>query len=210
MWGTGTYPLESLPLRLWLFDDDLVIVDALPPYSDLIGARIIDDRRPPNRRRSSMPLATVIPRDNGQTVRLLTPRYLLIPQVLRGLGVATRPGCHPDAHRRRQRRSAGADDHADPMEDYNNWAGPYGLHLPADPDVRYLSRIDEDLWWELLAGRRDPVRPVQPRRASSRFRPERPPERRDRARTSPASSWTSATTSAARFPRSTRSLDDLR
>jgi C-terminal processing protease CtpA/Prc len=36
------------------------------------------------------------------------------------------------------------------MAEYNAWAGPYGLHLPADPDVLYLSRIDDALWWELL------------------------------------------------------------
>jgi hypothetical protein len=36
------------------------------------------------------------------------------------------------------------------MPEYNGWAGTYGLHLPVDPDVRYLSRIDDALWWELL------------------------------------------------------------
>src|SRR5690349_1469001 len=40
IWGTGKYPVDSLPLRLWLFPngeggDDVVIVDALPPYTDL-------------------------------------------------------------------------------------------------------------------------------------------------------------------------------
>src|SRR5829696_1070146 len=39
VWGPGTYPVESLPLRLWLFGDDVVIVDALPPHQDLIGGR---------------------------------------------------------------------------------------------------------------------------------------------------------------------------
>ena len=34
-----------------------------------------------------------------------------------------------------------------PMADYNAWAGPYGLHIPADPEVLYLSRMDEPLWW---------------------------------------------------------------
>ena len=44
VWGTGTYPVESLPLRLWLFPSELgstlEIVDALPPYQDLIGSTI--------------------------------------------------------------------------------------------------------------------------------------------------------------------------
>ena len=41
-WGEGEYPLTSLPLRLWVFDDGVHVVTALPPYEDLVGAR---DRR---------------------------------------------------------------------------------------------------------------------------------------------------------------------
>ena len=148
VWGTGTYPVDSLPFRLWLFDEEVVIVDALPPYEDLVDARIdtIEGR----------PIAEVlaaldplIPRDNAQTVRLLTPRYLLIPQVLRGLGIA---GDGPVALG--LTLSAGVEDvrliEPVPMADYNAWAGPYGLHLPDDPDVLYLSDIDDDLWWQVL------------------------------------------------------------
>ena len=147
MWGTGTYPLDSLPLRLWLFGDDLVIVDALPPNEDLIGATIesIEGRPIADVRAALDPL---IPRDNEQTVRLLTPRYLLIPQVLRGIGLTNDSSVRirfsaPVPGREVDLRSI-------PMEDYNNWAGPYGLHLPVDPDVRWLSKIDDDLWWEVL------------------------------------------------------------
>ena len=62
--------IDSLPLRLWLFADDegadeVVVVDALAPYRDLIGSRIdtIDGH----------PIADVlaeidpiVPRDNAQ------------------------------------------------------------------------------------------------------------------------------------------------
>ncbi len=146
IWGTGTYPVESLPLRLWFFGDDLVIVDTLDPLG-LDGAIIeaIEDR----------PIAEVlagldpvIPRDNEQTVRLLAPRYLLIPQVLRGLGLADDG---PITIRFTHGSARGeVDVEPIPMADYNAWAGAYGLHLPADPDVPYLARIDEDLWWQLL------------------------------------------------------------
>jgi len=37
-----------------------------------------------------------------------------------------------------------------PMAAYNAWAGPYGLHLPVDPDVLYLSRIGDALWSQRL------------------------------------------------------------
>lgn len=148
IWGTGTYPVDSLPLRLWLFEDEVVIVDALPPYEDLIDTRIdsIEGR----------PIAEVlaaldplIPRDNAQTVRLLTPRFLLIPQVLRGLGIA---GDGPVALG--LTLSTGVEDvrlvEPVPVAEYNAWAGPYGLHLPSDPDVLSLSNIDDDLWWQVL------------------------------------------------------------
>jgi len=149
VWGTGTYQVDSLPLRLWLFGDDVVIVDALPPYDGLVGLRIdtIGDN----------PIAGVlaaldpiIPRDNAQTVRLLTPRYLLIPQVLRGLGMVA-----PDEGAISLGLVSGDGDRTTEqvvpisMADYNAWAGPYGLHLPANPSVEYLSRIDDALWWQV-------------------------------------------------------------
>jgi hypothetical protein len=149
VWGTGTYPVDSLPLRLWLFGDEVVIVDALPPYAAYIGSRIdrIED----------IPIHDVlvlldplIPRDSDQTVRLLTPRFLLIPQILRGLSIANAGDVTLSLN-----NDEGAIDKVDitpvPMADYNAWAGPYGLHLPIDPAVEYLSRIDDALWWTRLA-----------------------------------------------------------
>jgi hypothetical protein len=153
VWGTGTYPVESLPLRLWLFGndsgaDDVVVVDALPPYGDLVGARV-DAIGPTPIAEVLSRLEPLIPRDNDQTIRLLTPRYLLIPEVLRGLGLidadpdVTLALTHPG-------HDAAATVAPIPMAEYNAWAGPYGLHLPANPDVLYLSRIDDALWWTRL------------------------------------------------------------
>jgi hypothetical protein len=157
IWGSGTYPVDSLPLRLWLFPkdsgadgDEVVVVDALPPYAALIGARIV--------RIEGHPIADVlaaidpiVPRDNAQTVRLLTPRFLLIPQVLRGLGLAD-AGALTVALIDAGGAPSTVEIEPVPMATYNAWAGPYGLHLPADPHVPYLSRIDDALWWEQLPG----------------------------------------------------------
>jgi hypothetical protein len=154
VWGSGTYPVDSMPLRLWLFpgelSDQIVIVDALPPYQGLIGSRIdlIEGHDELAVRRAISPL---VPRDNDQYIRLLSPRFLLMPQVLRGLGLAeggaiTLGVTSPEGN------SSTVDINPIPMADYNAWAGPYGLHLPADPDVPYLSRIDDALWWEQLPG----------------------------------------------------------
>jgi hypothetical protein len=148
IWGLGTYPVDSLPLRLWWFREGVVVVDALPPYEDLVGLRIgAIDGRPIDE-----VLATVdplIPRDNSATVRLLMPRYLLMPQILRGLGLAGGGSLDLDVV-----DGEGATQTVSvepiPMADYNEWAGAYGLLLPANPDVIYLSRIGDALWWERL------------------------------------------------------------
>jgi len=150
VWGEGTYPVDSLPLRVWLFDEGVFIVDALPPYRDLIGARIDSLAGWP------MPqvLAAIdplVPRDNDVTVRLLTPRFLLVPQVLRGLGIAGTGSISlavtaPSG----QARSVAID--PVPMRAYNAWAGAYGLHLPSDASVLYLSRSEEPLWWTDVDG----------------------------------------------------------
>ena len=149
VWGEGTYPVTSLPLRLWVFDDGVRIVDALEPQRDLIGARIdaMDGH----------PMAEVldvvdplIPRDNAWTVKLLLPRFLLMPEIHRGLGLADDGPLAmaltlPDG--RQVTRSIAAI----PMADYNGWAGAYGLHLPVDPAVPYLARIGDLLWWNRRA-----------------------------------------------------------
>jgi hypothetical protein len=149
VWGTGTFTVTSLPLRLWLFDDGVHIVDAIPPYEHLIGHRI----ESMGGRAMDDVLATldpIVPRDNDQTVRLLMPRFLLIPQVLHGLGII-------DDVASVQLQTSGSD--AEPstvdveaiaMSGYNAWAGPYGLHLPEDARVLYLSDIGDDLWWRKL------------------------------------------------------------
>jgi hypothetical protein len=151
VWGSGTYPVDSLPLRLWLFGDDVVIVDALEPYRDLIGWRVDAVAGRPIGDVVAA-LDPIVPRDNAETVRLLLPRFLLTPQILRGLGLAgdgsieLRVTPPPGAVGAATSHDVTVD--PIPMADYNAWAGPYGLHLPADPNVGYLARIDDVLWWE--------------------------------------------------------------
>jgi hypothetical protein len=143
------YPVHSLPLRLWLFPDGIHVVDALAPYEELIGGRIdtiadhpIDD--------VLAALDPLIPRDNDATVRLLTPRYILMPEVLHGLGLADDVGPVTLGIVDQAGKAQDVAVTPIPMADYNGWAGPYGLHIPADPDVLYLSRMDEPLWWSRL------------------------------------------------------------
>ena len=145
VWGEGTYPVDSLPLRLWWFDEGMYVIDALPPYRELIGSRVDAI----NGRAMSEILAAIdplVPRDNETTVRLLGPRYVLIPQVLRGLDLIG-PGPMTLTVAGRTVPIAPV-----PMTDYNAWAGRYGLFLPDDPGVLYLSRAQEPLWLTELDG----------------------------------------------------------
>jgi hypothetical protein len=151
IWGAGHYPVDSLPLRLWLFGDDVVVVAALAPHADLIGKRITAVNGHPMADVLAA-LDPLIPRDNEQTVRLLTPRFLLIPQVLRGLGLAGGGAISLTVDQGEGTTPSSVDVDPIPMAAYNAWAGPYGLHLPADPKVLYLSRIDDALWWQPLHG----------------------------------------------------------
>jgi len=148
IWGTGHYPVDSLPLRLWVFDDGIYVVDALDPYRGLIGQRIASIAGDPIGAVTAR-VQDLVPQDNHQTIRLLIPRYLLIPQVLRGLDLAG-----PGPIDIETIPTVGAAQRTSvvpiPMAAYNAWAGPYGLHLPEDPNVLYLSRIDDALWWESL------------------------------------------------------------
>ena len=145
VWGNGTYPLDSMPLRLWLFDEGVYIVDALPPYENLIGARV-DGLASRAMDEVLQVIDPIVPRDNDQTVALLMPRFLLIPQVLRGLGLLIDDGPIALAIVDAQGNSSDVAIEPIAMADYNSWAGGYGLHLPTDPGVPYVSRIGEALW----------------------------------------------------------------
>ena len=150
VWGDGSYPVDSLPLRLWWFDEGVYVVDALPPYSDLVGMRI-DSLGGHPMAEILAAIAPLVPKDNDTTVRLLTPRFVLIPQVLRGLDLI---GSGAVTITLTSIGGATKTATVDPiaMKSYNAWAGMYGLHLPDDPSVLYLSRAEEPLWWTELDG----------------------------------------------------------
>ena len=146
VWGSAEYPLHSLPLRLWQFSDGMYVVDALPPYQPLIGQRISTVAGRPIAAVQSA-LDPLIPRDNAETVTLLTPRFLLIPEVLHGLGlVAANDAVELGSINRGGRETATAVVPV-PMAEYNAWAGAYGLDLPTRPASGFLARMDEPLWW---------------------------------------------------------------
>lgn len=147
VWGGGAYPVDSLPLRLWAFEEGMVVVDALPPYRELIGWRI-DAMGGHSIREVLAAVDPLVPRDNDMTVRLLEPRFVLIPQVLRGLGIVGPGPVTVALSRGSERRDVAVSPIA--LSEYNAWAGTYGLYPPAQNDVLYLSRMSDALWWRAL------------------------------------------------------------
>jgi hypothetical protein len=148
VWGSGTYPTHSLPLRLWIFSEGVAVVDALPPYEALVGRVIasLDGRPVADVLEGVEPL---MPRDNPATVTLLAPRFLLTTEILLGAGLIDDPGAVELAFE--DDPATGVDVAAIPTADYNDWATPYGLHLPTRPDVPWLARSEEPIWTRLDA-----------------------------------------------------------
>jgi hypothetical protein len=88
---TGVFPLaqpdlEVWPLQLYAFDDGWRVIRARPPYRHLVGARVtaVGGRSMDEVTRMVAPLVS---RDNSATVRGRLPQYLVVPSLLRGLGL---------------------------------------------------------------------------------------------------------------------------
>lgn len=89
---TGVFPLaqpelEMWPLQLYSFDDGWRVVRARPPYRHLVGKRVtaVGGRPMDEVVRMVTPLVS---RDNSATVRGRLPQYLVVPALLRGLGLS--------------------------------------------------------------------------------------------------------------------------
>ena len=150
VWGSGTFPTHTLPLRLWVFPEGVVVVDALPPYVGLIGRTVASI--------GGHPLADVLatldsfmPRDNPETLTLLAPRFLLTTEILHGAGLIADPSAvlieFSDPPLNKPVVVTAIDTAA-----YNAWATPYGLFLPTRSDVLYLARSTEPIWWRIDNG----------------------------------------------------------
>src|SRR3954466_2667719 len=90
VWSPGNRPVHSLPLRWWSFRDGLVVEAVLDGDRAMIGARVVSI--------AGTPIADVerrvdalVPRETASTQPLLRPRFLLIPEVLHGLGLVADP-----------------------------------------------------------------------------------------------------------------------
>ena len=144
---------------------DVYIVDALPPYEDLIGKSVVSHRPATQSSEVLAAIDPIVPRDNDQTVRLLMPRFVLIPQIHRGLGFdPTRPTVRWSSSSASGRRSSMCRSIRSRWANTTSGQARTALHLPEDPDVS-VPVADRRRPVVADARRGDALRPVQPRRA---------------------------------------------
>lgn len=91
---SGIFPTEQtghlLPLHLYRFDDGVFVVDATEDHADLVGTEVtriaggeIDE--------VWSAVEPLVPRDNDGSRLARVPQYLVVPEVLHGLGLTQDP-----------------------------------------------------------------------------------------------------------------------
>lgn len=137
-----------LPLRLYFFEEELVVTDALPPYDDLVGGVVTTIGEVPVEEVVGR-TEPLVPRDGPATVPTFQPQYVLRTEVLRGLGLMTGDTVtitvERDGSVREQELTPV------PFDEHAAWAGGLGvIRLPERPDTAYLTDLDQSLTWERL------------------------------------------------------------
>ncbi len=142
-----------LPIRVYEFEGELYVTDALAPHQDLAGGRVTAIGGMPIEEALAL-VEPLVPRDGPATLPTFRPVLLLRAVVLEGLGIVE-PGSPVEitvegtdgASRTLALEPISTDAHED-------WAGPFGLfHLPLDAEVTYLADTEPFTAHELDDGR---------------------------------------------------------
>lgn len=145
---TPSVPFEMLPVEVWLFEDGLFIVDALPGAEHLvgmevthIGGRAVDSLL--------LDLSGVVSRDNDIGIRAFATFYLIQPDVLEALGARRVGTAMPLAIRERSGATREVLLEAGPVRrPRRRLMPPPGS--PLAPPL-YQERLDRTLWFRRLA-----------------------------------------------------------
>ncbi|HEY5800942.1 MAG TPA: hypothetical protein VIT92_12025 [Burkholderiaceae bacterium] len=78
---------RAYPLALYLFDDGLYIRAAAQQHADLVGAKVLRIGRHSADQAYAL-VRDVIGKDNEQGAKFFAPHFLVMPEVLEGLGIA--------------------------------------------------------------------------------------------------------------------------
>lgn len=161
---SGIFPLDSherelhlLPLRLYSFPDGYYVVDALG-RADLVGARVTRIEDAPVAETAAL-VEPLVPRDNAATLEARLPQFLVVTEVLDGLGVAEGAGRieveleTPEGNVVERLPPVTATEYAKATGTWHPMIPP---SLPAGGDALYLRRAETE-WWSAYLERHDLV-----------------------------------------------------
>jgi hypothetical protein len=146
--------LTAWPLALYAFDEGLYVVGARRPHEDLVGARIvaIGDRPVDDIAAAVAPLVSA---DNEWTVRARLPGYLVVPAVLRGLGLLDATAAALTLENRDGVTTELTPDEI-PIDEFRRWRGLFDPlvppALPPDDDGPLSLRNRTEHFWSEPAG----------------------------------------------------------
>jgi Peptidase family S41/Tetratricopeptide repeat len=78
--------LRRYPLRLFLYSDGLYVQEAAPEYAHIVGARVVKVGAVATEQ-AIRAAREICAHDNERHIKLWIPRWLVLPDVLRGLGL---------------------------------------------------------------------------------------------------------------------------
>lgn len=142
--------LRFYPLELYSFDDGLFVRRAAPAYAGLVGAKVLRVGRV-SAEQAIAAAGSVIPHENEWWVRGLAPFWLMVPEVVDGLGLAADAEALALLVEREGRtetvtiRPAGrlADRHGGPEpRDMTGWGT-----MRTGPEPLWEQRAGERFWW---------------------------------------------------------------
>lgn len=150
---TSLVPANSpvLPLQFYWFSDGVFVVDALPPYEQLIGARVTSIGNT-DVNEVLLRMSLVLSRDNQTTLQWFVPTAMLFADLYRGVGVLA-PGAENDPVSLQYRKLPGPVESVEvsPIDvpSYSQWK-TLGRNTLPDRPVMYLSDTSSAFWYREL------------------------------------------------------------
>jgi len=150
-WGEGEYGVSVYPLRLYWFSDGVFVTDALAEHRDLVGARIdaiaghdIDELL--------SAVEPLVSRDNQQQVLSSSPLFLIVANILHGLGFVPDATSSVEFTLSRDGEQLTADVTPVPRSSLGSLlGGHYFWTVPprTGGGARWLSNLEDEVWWEI-------------------------------------------------------------
>ncbi|MGH3132991.1 MAG: hypothetical protein ACRDNY_04485 [Gaiellaceae bacterium] len=156
LFGALPTPSEVFPLRLYWFSDGLVVADAMEPYDELIGWRVVGIGAS-TIDQAIEAVSPAIALDNEMTFRARVPLFLVSATLLEGAGVV--PAAAPVRWRLADERNEELVREIAPVEEraFLSWLfarSPRGVLPPVEgkPTPFALRNLEEAFWASLVPG----------------------------------------------------------